>query len=686
MVGVLCIAYASLCLSQNTTMFSWFPTEQEDSAPDQEAALVRSGYDDTPFDQKHKPAQGGFGDFSSIEILALFRPIVTIQERVFQKIFSTSKSLSESEKFMWLPAVRTLIVGWREQTHYHAESPVFTQEEEIVANTQSEIVIYEVPVSKSDSEKEKKTDAAEASSEGKNTGASNLSYKPESTKKKQEHEDEQPHEENPEHNCDGSNCAACNFEPCHCQSCLVKLKPLSFSPSSEKQDTRDAAEERAINNQTRCRHILDIDDMNVVKALPDGTLVVMSRERYDLPSGGVLATQQIKHWKTIEVSLPIETRVVFIDSSQFILESIDLSTHYSNQDGSWVRVELGTPFDVALLSDGRFVTAPPLDDVSSGHRRLAGDYQVWSMQEDQLVAIPLGPGDKAKEPLVLGKSNRIVTFHDNGLVKVWIEENLVWTVSILSENEESYQNVGTFTEFDDGRLLSAGKTLGIWSQVAGNWVYSELLNEQFFRMGAGLILLDNKRFVTYQGESRSLKLWVNLGDTWVFEELIHQHNERIKIQSINERQFITWSYDSAKIWTCQESCSFIKLTDENDIQYFKVLAANRVISWNHRGDIQLWCEHNSHWSNESFNRLSRYNMGIDRVVQLPQGYLAVTHSGVYGFLVPTRSFYTSFWHLSPIVSEQESQLVGEHLQRVEHDTTVEYKPWENPLEGILPHD
>ena len=72
--------------------------------------------------------------------------------KIYLKSFFTAKSLSESEKLMWHPAVRTLIVGWRERTHFHAGSPEFNREEEMTTNVKSEILIREVPVNQGNSD------------------------------------------------------------------------------------------------------------------------------------------------------------------------------------------------------------------------------------------------------------------------------------------------------------------------------------------------------------------------------------------------------------------------------------------------------------------------------------------------------------------------------------------------------
>ena len=724
LVAALCFTYASLSLPHNSTTLSWYPAGQGDSAPEQKPALTGSGYGNEPFDQKPGPGRGFFPDFSSVEMLELFRPLLTVQERVFQKIFTPGKAFPEAEKSTWLPAVRSLLIGWRERTHYHTGSPDFTQQEEMVANTHNEIVIIELPVSPDKSSKAEKMNGAEPEPAGKDPGATRSAHQLPGINRKQENEDDQPPEDAPAHNCAGSNCPACDFEPCHCIKCRSRAQPLTFDAPSEKQETAGLAtvpagsvlESNNIvsllarrrrtglgiteNELTECSHSrleqtaspgrnLYVENMNVLGALPDGTLIVLSRRDTDeLTPPPIRALGQMKYWKTIEVSLPKYpkfTDVMVIDSNHFIIETCLFYTYYSKQGHFWQSVKLGEFSSLSLLNDGRFVTTPARSPATN---QLQGNFHIWLDDNGQLVPTPL---ENVSENLaVFDRTNRIMTFQKDGRVKIWEEKHGLWTAELFPK---SRLNADSVFELEDGRIVSLSpsleipdppdpptQSLGIWQQTSGNWFYSEL--QKGLALKLNLVVLEGSRFIIFWHhnslthiKSTSIQLWSEQEGKWDGTSLDHRHEYRVKgVLPISKGRFITWSYDSAKVWTCEESCSYVELTGVNKIWEFRLLSDRRLVTRAINGELTIWYEHNSLWCYRSFGPVPGVRKFVTKPFALPQGYLAATYATLLGtvFMLPDSD--TRFWDLFPGAVRPGKSPEPEHFQRVEDDRAIEYIP------------
>ena len=710
-VLAVCIAYASLCQSHNTTMFFQFPAGPDKSAPDQEVALSGSSYGDEPFDQKPGPGRFFPGDYSPIEMVELFRPLLTVQERVFQTTFPLTKSFPEPEKLAWLPAVRRLAIGWRERTHYHAGNPDFTQQDEMAANTQSEIIITELPVTQGKSHKAEKTNEAEPESTGENAEATRSAYTPLSINTNQASEDDRPPEDAQVHNCDGSNCAACNFEPCHCIECQGRTQSLTVDAPSGQPEAAGLATEPpgsafegnsivsllAIRRRTgqgmtqqelrgfsqyrleqteAVERSLCVEDMNVVAALPDGTLIVQGRDTDELAPPHILALQQLKHWTTIEISFPedsVPIEVMVIDSDQFIVQTGPFYTYFSKQDRCWRSMKLGEFLSLTLLNDGRFVATPVLNPATN---QLHGNYQVCSVNHGQLVMIPIGSA--CGYLFVLEKTNRIMTFHDNDIVKVWTEINGLWIASALPP--EPGLNPKCIVELEDGQIISFSGSLGIWNQVSGRWFYYELQKE--LPTPVDLVVLERSRFIIFWDEyqhdhtpSSSLQLWSEHEGKWDFTNLDHRHRQwLIGALSISKKEFITWSYDSVKAWTCRETCSYVELAGANEICEFQLLSDGRLVSTTETNEVLIWHQHNSVWSYRSFGEIPGTRTYLRKLFALPQGYLAATYADLFGLLRMIPYCDTWFWDLFPQTREQKDKSGVERLERVEDNTAIKYIP------------
>lgn len=397
-----------------------------------------------------------------------------------------------------------------------------------------------------------------------------------------------------------------------------------------------------------------VDNMNILAVFPNGSLIVKA-DPAPFRRISLSQQEQVKNLKTIEVS-PNSDAAIVIDSSQFIVRSANLYTYYLKRGGSWIQIGLGEFLTLEPLSDGRFVTAPVIEQ--DQHQ---GVYQAWSLQNNQLVSIPLG--EAYGRLSVLEKTNRVMTFHDNGVVKIWTDENGVWTASLLSENTMSRKNIGFILELGDGRLISIPihqSTLGVWYLVSGIWRYDELLSCQNEYCEVEAYLLADGSFVSFQGfsERSSVKLWTEREGKWQAIELEHFHREKMKMLPINVRQFLTCSSDSVKVWTCLESCSFTELIGTNNLRRFYPLSNGRFVTVTSENEIGIWYEHELHWIHKSLGKISRMKAYISKIVELAQGYLAVEYTGFAGMFVSLRYTNTRFFDISLRTDQQESKPVA----------------------------
>lgn len=698
-------------------MYSWLCDWQSESAPEQEAALAGSSYDNAPFDKKRKPGRGNFGGVSSIEVLEMFRPIMTIQERVFQKMFTTTKLFTEPKESMWLPTFRTLMIGWRERTHYRVGSPEFTKDEEISANNQIELVITEIPINKGDSKPrltETDTSAVEPANEVSNTG-----QKPESRKRK--HYDEPPHEDELFHNCEGNSCELCNNEPCYCIDCQDKalMERINWDGSLPKKPKQEepsvlslsSIEQLTSSNQVFFRHhgifslmrakevtgqhltthnlvaysqhlmkhsISDggvlylkaeviLHHTKILGILPNGVLVITSDKNTRKKSSlSVLLSQRLKHWKTIELSIPEDWSATIgfhsLDSNHFLLTNMNKTFILSQKANTWVINELGLFKKFNTLSDGRFITT----EGTFGQADDPTIIQIWAEHNGVFIPTPIG---YTKHSHSLISQNRIAASLGYGEYKIWTEDNGEWKVSSLQDESDRFETWLTkFIQFNKDLLISHSlSTVGVWRLQGTQWYYEELLNNS--RNIKKIFKICKRQFASWQNfKGNSIKIWSLRDDNWHYEELNHLHKREIKtVITFGQNRFITHSYDSTRVWTCQnDACVASELTAgyNGKIDRVNVLSDDRVVTVNSDGSLYLWYE-GAQWSYVPLVMKDAWGLE-DKLLELPEGYLiaACCQSDMtYG-----DTDDAGIWNLFPRPPTRST----EHLERVETDNTVQY--------------
>lgn len=367
-----------------------------------------------------------------------------------------------------------------------------------------------------------------------------------------------------------------------------------------------------------CRLILD--EVFVLAALPDGKLIIKGNTPERSAPVRLLGVIQGEHWELINLLLPDPRgEVIVLDSSQFIVKNYNTYTCFLEKNGVWVPQELGQFSRLLPIGDGRFVTTPFKETV---FEESVGFYYIWSLQGGLLVASPLCPADD--KLLVLETSNRIISFHSNGIMKIWTESDGVWTPAILFQDLK-WMNVRKIFELRPDRLVSAGfQQFGLWSLISGSWSYTNLMPEVDHTVD-GLTVLGGGRFVTWHWDRKGIiRLWSEQEDRWQFTVLGHSHQESIKgVLTINKNRFVTWSSDSALVWTCQEDCTFVELQGSENIERFYLLSGERLVSLNYEGSaLHIWYEQDSLWQSQYLGPSLLVVLDLHKLIELPQGYLA----------------------------------------------------------------
>lgn len=694
---LLSIICTHLWSAQNTTMLPLFPSGQDESAPGQEAAIAGTCYSDAPFDHKCKPRRGGVFGNSLIEVIELFRPILSIKDLLLQKIFFTKPLFPQSEDLIAAPVV----IGWKERR---------------ATNIQNEIIISEFPVVSDSSKPETPaTSSSPASSYGSGSmGAiTGTDQRPKPQKRKLP--DEQPPKEDNLHNCHGRTCAACNNAPCHCQNCQgisgyssqKKIKrnfvgqSLSMSENivfllSLKQSTGQDISNQAWAGFSQHRlesmpqgrqnnrdwlynpveanvvRILDVDHMDILAVLPDGQLVIkgssLSLSIISEGSTHFLGTGQIGgRWNTIELSLTnvLDAEVIILDFRQFIVRNNHSYTYFQKHNRTWQGQDLGDISAVRALGNGRLLTIPPWDYQV---KKFSGNYQVWSNQDGQLVPTSIIPIGEAPAPvIVLKKTHRIISFHAENLVQIWTESKDGWSSEVLTREI----SVIDFIELDDGRLVSRNRSgLGVWHLKPEGWFYQELESDDIPTTREFFLLGFNQFFSWQRFSKGSVKIWRERNHRWFPEELAHGGGEFIKgAVPLDKQQLITWSSMSARVWRCHaDRCSSTELPGLSNLQELLQLSDGRIVTVSTMARVQIWYEKDNRWSSVY---LRLFHGSFISLKELPGGYLATTHNRIiFPFKIDSM---TSIWDLFPEVSEPEGFKV-EHLERTEHtDSIVEYK-------------
>ena len=692
----------NISVLQNDTVIGSLPVMTSEVFLDN-YELHGSGYGGSLFDEDYKPGPGGgyFSNLDSIVSLELLQIFVLIQDKLGYEF------LSDSANRVWTLARRVLLIVLSKRTWWYTGSPLFTREEEKRANSQSNIVVTEFPI---DPVKGREATPPESSSEAAVTdsGTSHLVKVSKAADRVQlQGEWDRPPAEWTQHDCYGKICAACDYKPCCCINCQRKRQPIKdqFQDQTQKKkgsndnqiNRQIRKEETILSDQVIAQHlmvaeseqetelnsILDISDIDILDVLPDGRLLVGSNVSFwnKIPHS-ILFPSFIKKCPILELSVPeVATsnwplQATGISSSLLIARLGQYCKAVFLHQGDWQIEELGEFSEVVPLTDGRFITAPA---VPSDSDIPVGMYKVWSMNQGTFASHTIGNADKRILTL-LKESNRLVSKSDYSC-KIWSEQENNWSYTELKTGKDKFESIRVLHELEEQQLLSvSAHGFGIWSQEAGVWNYNELMRDSASNYVYSFVF-DKHRFITCD-QDNSIKIWSKHSDEWLYNELDHLHQKSVRIHPLDHGRFVTSSTDSARIWEpLGDGYTSFQLTGfKGEITQVIVLSDGCLATWSSTDGIRVWYNNGLAWSSVFLrgdsDHLCRVGYHVDRIVELSGGYLAIVYRGLsYAHGLSARPLDSVvIWSLN-LKENVDSPEETEHLQRIEQEGTVEYKPY-----------